>query len=55
VLDEVTTSQARRIARARQPLAATDLRTIRAADIPSHLQRQDSAEADPGEWPGQYL
>lgn len=53
LLDQVTASQARRITAASHSPDPTTLSTIRATDIPEHVQPSDTPGGD--QWPGQYL
>jgi translation elongation factor EF-G len=53
LLDQVTASQARRITMASHSPDPATLSTIRAADIPGHIQPHDPPAED--KWPGQYL
>ena len=53
LLDQVTASQARRITMASHSPDPATLITIRAADIPGHIQPHDPPAED--KWPGQYL
>ncbi len=53
LLDQATASQALRVAAAAQTPDPATLSTIRAADIPGHIDPGDPPADD--QWPGQYL
>jgi hypothetical protein len=53
LLDQATTSQARRITAAPQSWDPATLSTIDAADIPGRIHPGDRPADD--QWPGQYL
>ncbi len=53
LLDQATARQARRVTAAAQTPDPATLSTIRAADIPGHIDPGDPPADDP--WPGQYL
>jgi AAA lid domain len=53
LLDQAAASQARRVTAGAQPPDRATLSTIRAADIPGHIDPGDPPAGD--QWPGQYL